>query len=221
MPQNNPKPRPQVMTWGKALPVFAVTVIFDAVRFMFEQFWLFGPLVISVGGAALVSSWLGGGAVATGVGTAAGAGAGAAAAFFAEPVLVFFGYIMALATGLLGWLTLLLLIAFTNFRLFKKEAKNMLWLLLGLGISEVPLIGSLPALTGTAWKLYHDQIKKEKAELRAWEEEQKQLAEQERSEQLGNFFAERNLLLAEQAQASAEEGATNDNAIPEKRREAA
>ena len=206
------------MTWGKALPVLAVSVLFDAVRFMFEWFWFFGPIVIAAGGAALVSSWLGGGTVAHGVGAVAGTGLGGAAAFFAEPALVFFGDIMAFATGLLGWLTLLLTITFTNFRLFKKEEKNIFWLLLGLGISEVPLIGSVPALTGTTLKLYHDQIKKEKAELQAWEKEQAQLAEQERSAQLEDFFAARSVQLTEQAGEGEQEQETSSNEIPEKTR---
>jgi hypothetical protein len=164
------------MTWGKALPVLALAVLFDAIRFMFEQFWFFGPTLISLG----TSAYFGGGVL----GTAAGAVAGGAAAFWGDPELVFFGVVMAMAVGFLGWLTIFFMLFMTNARIFKTSGGTMLWLLCGLGVSEVPFIGTLPALTSATVKIYRDQIQKEKNQFALWKEQQ---AQQERIQQQSRF----------------------------------
>ncbi|MHB1769563.1 MAG: hypothetical protein ACYCPH_00560 [Minisyncoccota bacterium] len=152
------------MTWSKATPVLVVCLIFDALRFMFEQFWFFGPLFIGVGTSALT----GGGTL----GHIAGTVVGGAAGIFGAGAIEIIGVVMAMAVGFLGWMTVALMLMLTDARIFKENASNSLWMLFSLGISEVPLVGTVPVLTATIWKMYHTQIKKEKKALKQYEQEQ-------------------------------------------------
>ena len=38
-------------------------------------------------------------------------------------------------------------------------------------LSEIPLVGSLPCITVSVWRLYHAQIKKDREEHKKWEKE--------------------------------------------------
>ena len=148
------------MTWTGALPVLALAVLFDAIRFLFQQFWFFGPALAAAYCTAEISSKVGvmvGGFLCTAGATTAGA--------FAVPVLESFGIIMAMATGLIGWMTMGLYLIITNGRMFKENTGNILWFAGSLLVSEIPLVGTIPAFTGIMVRLYHTQIKKEKLAL--------------------------------------------------------
>src|SRR3989338_8868062 len=156
-------PEPPMMTWGRALRVLAVAVVFDGVRLMFQWFWLFGPALAGSAAGFWLSQYVGdlaGGLV--GAGVAAGTG------FFLVAAYAGFGVVMAMIVGFLGWLTMGVLLLATNFRIFKTNATAGLWMLASLAIAETPFIGSIPSLTIATWRLYHTQIKKERAAHKAW-----------------------------------------------------
>lgn len=188
MPQkrNNQEP-PPAMTWTKASPILVLCVLFDALRFMFNQFWFFGPVLIGIGTSAVVGGV---------TGKVAGVIAGGASVLGA-PELQIFGIVMAMAVGLFGWLTIGLLLITTNTRIFKENASNTLWFIAGLGISEIPFISTLPALTGTVLKMYSTQIKKEKAMLRKYEKEYADAQLRERKQQAAELMQVRAAQLAQ------------------------
>lgn len=187
------------MTWGKALPVIIVAVVFDALRFMFEWFIIFGPAIAAAACTAIGSSYVG--TTISGVVCASGAAVGG---FFGAAFIGPFGIVMAMATGLAGWLTIFIILMIFNERIFKE---NALWFAGSLLISEVPFVGSIPALSVVLWRMYHVQIKVEKAALKKFEKEQVDAQLEERRQQAANdaVYAE----------------AANDEEIPEDLREAA
>lgn len=185
------------MTWTKALPILAISLIFDAVRLLFEMFWFFGPALAALyctiqGSGTAVGAFAGVTAVATICGGVAGV-----AGFFGAGAIEAFGVIMAIAVGLLGWMTVGLILIMTNARIFKENAGHSLWFIGSLLISEVPIIGALPALTGTTLKMYHAQIKKDKKALVAYEKRHADEQLQERRQQAAELMQSRD---AEQAQ---------------------
>ncbi len=156
MPRNNSSPPPPpVMTWGKASPILIVAGIFDVLRYMFLMFWFFGPALVAlyctVKTSAVVGTTIGGFACTTGA---------AVVGFYGAPIFAAFGTIMAMATALAGFLTIFLLLAIMNSRVFK-EPTTILWALFGLTIS----------ITVTVWRLYSAQIKTEKAAYKKWAKE--------------------------------------------------
>ena len=168
MPQKkNSEPPPPVMTWGKALPVIVISFIFDSLRLMFEMFWFFAPalavLYCTVKASDVIGTTIGGFICTIGSGVVG---------FYGAPAIAAFGVVMAMAVGLFGWLTVGLIIVLTNARIFTANAANTLWFASSLLVSEVPIVGALPALTSTMIKLYSVQIKSDKAALKAYEEEQ-------------------------------------------------
>ncbi len=200
------------MTWGKAAPVLAISAIFDALGFLFGMFWLFGPAL-----AAAYCTAVAGETLATwtfgllGTKTAAAvctAGAATAGSFLSEPLIIF-GTVMAMATELFGWLTIGLILMMTNARIFKEHQSHSLLFVSSLGLSEIPLIGSLPALTGATIKMYHAQIKKDKEILLKHKKESANAQLQERRQQAAK------LMQAHYAKAA------NAERIPDELREAA
>jgi hypothetical protein len=190
------------MTWTKASPTLIVAGIFDLARIFFEMFWFFGPAIVGlycdekVGGVAVVGKALSA-ACAAGATTIGVAGA---------PAIEAFGAIMAIAVGFFGWLAVGWFILLTrNQRIFKSNAVNIAWFAGSLLISEIPFVGTLPALSGAMWKLHSAQIKKEKAALAAYE---KAHAEEE----LERRRQQEALLMQQQAGqvAEAEQEAAND-----------
>jgi hypothetical protein len=204
MPQKRSSQEPPpVMTWGKAVPVLAVAVIFDALRLMCEWLWVFGPAlaglycVAQVGDTAVVGGLLA---------TACTAGAAATGVVGVE-VLMPLGVVLAMGVGLLGWLTVGLILLMTNGRIFKENAMVFAASLL---VSEVPLINSLPALTGIIWRMYHVQIRTEKEDLKRYQEQRaaEDLQEQRRQAAAAALIQERAL---EQEAANEEEYAETEN----------
>ncbi|MHB8710295.1 MAG: hypothetical protein ACYC6X_01940 [Minisyncoccota bacterium] len=215
MPQkkSNSEP-PQVMTWPKASLVLIFCLIFDAVRFMFSQFWFFGPAMTAIYCTSKVGGWIG--SVSGLTATACTAGAVAAGTVGVVPIEVF-GAVMAIAVGLLGWMVIGAMLM-ANARIFKANAGNALWFVVSLGVSEIPFIGALPALTVTVWRMYAAQIKKEKAELLKYEEAQAETQQQEREQEAAQIMQFRD---AQLAQAEEQEAANEDDYIPDEVRKAA
>jgi len=172
-----------VMTWGKAVPVLSVSVIFDALRIFFEWFVLFGPALGAVVCTAGVNSAIGtsvsgvGGKIVTAGCTAV---AGVLGFFGAGPIEAF-GIVMAMAVGFLGWLVVGGILLGTNSRIFKE---NALWFIGSLLVSEIPFVGSIPAITISVWRMYGRQIKMEKAALAKWKKEGAAAQLQERNQQI-------------------------------------
>jgi len=164
MPREKASEKPPVMTWVKAAPVFIVAFVFYAVRFLFEQFWFFGPALTALYCASKVSGVLGSFLGGTLCSVAAGA-----AGYFGSPVFATFGAVMAMAVGFCGWLVVGMIILMTNQRVFREDRTSVLWFLGGLLIAEVPFIGSLPGILGATFKLYVGQIKRDREKLKAYE----------------------------------------------------
>ncbi len=213
------------MTWPKASPVLTVAVVFDLLRIFFEFFWFFGPVVAAVACTATATSAAGtsmagiaGKAVAAGCTTIAG-GLG----FFGVGAIETFGVIMAMATGFLGWLVIGLMLMLMNARIFKEEAGHALWFVASLAIAEVPLIGAIPSFTLSTWRMYHIQIKSEKAKMKKYQQEQGALQQKQRQQAM----MEAQLMQYQASQiAQTEQEASNDAAyaaeeIPEGARKAA
>jgi hypothetical protein len=166
------------MTWMQAAPVIVVGAIFDAVRIFFEWFWFFGPAVGALYCTAKVS-----GTIGTSLGGTLCGGLASVAGYFGSPALVAFGTVMAIAVGLLGWMVVGLFLLVKNPRIFKENAGHALWFITSLAISEVPILGSAPALSVILWKMYATQIKKDKVVLKQYNEQHAAQLLQERNEQ--------------------------------------
>lgn len=179
------------MTWKRASPVLILCGIFDLSRAFFSMFWLFGPALAAayctVRGSEILSSATLGVLATKTAGLFCSVGAGIAG-FFLSPALVMFGAVMAMAIGLAGWLTVGLVLIMTNARIFKENASSSVSMVLGLGVSELPFLNALPVLTGTCIRLYRTQIKKEHAELKAWEAKNALIAQQRRQQQLDQLM---------------------------------
>ncbi len=209
MPQNRAANdnEPPMMTWGKAMPVLAICLIFDLLGLIFQFFWFFGPIIIGGVAGTWASGWVGGAA-----GTAVGTATGAVAGFFGGVALGVFGVIMAIAVGFMGWLFIGLLLAVMNHRIFKANEKWLFWVLFGLGVDMVPFVGALPGITGSVTKLYHTQIKQEKAAHRAWQAAHKEQEQRERAERSAQIGYLREARAVRERQGAA---ANDDGAIPE------
>jgi hypothetical protein len=80
--------------------------------------------------------------------------------------------LIADVVGLLGWLTVGMVMLITNARIFKENASSILWCIVSFIIDEVPIVGGAPATSYTVWKLYHKQITDDNEALRQYEKEQ-------------------------------------------------
>ncbi|MCR4333841.1 MAG: hypothetical protein NUV60_02410 [Patescibacteria group bacterium] len=199
MPQkrNNSKP-PKVTTWSSAAPILVVAAIFDALRFMFEWFIFFGPAL-----AALYCTVKAGAVVGTTIGGIACTAGAATIGFFGSTGIEALGMVMAMATGFAGWLTVGLMLIMFNGRIFKE---NALWFVASLAVSEIPFVGSIPAITIAVWRMYHIQIKKEKGAYKKWEKENADAQLKERNQQASQFAQ----IQAAQQQQFAQQEAVND-----------
>jgi hypothetical protein len=146
----------------KATILMSLALVFDVLKFMATQLWIFGPAL--VGGAAGV-------AVASQYGALAGKAAGlitGAASGAAELIpgvaagVELIGVILALAIGLLGWLILITVMASFRIRFFKGESRNFLRLFVGFLVSEIPLIDALPSFTVSTWLIIRGEYKAQK-----------------------------------------------------------
>lgn len=180
MPQKNNSRPPKVITWGKATPVIVISVVFDLMRIFFGMFWFFGPAFATVYCTSKLSEWVG---WLWGLTAAACAAAGGIAGTLGLPITIAFGTIMSMMAGFLGWMTVGLIIIISNARIFKENADHALLSMASLLVSEIPIIGMAPALTGWTWKMYSAQIKKDGEKLRQYESEQAAAIAEKRQQQ--------------------------------------
>lgn len=166
MPQKKSKETqpPEVMTWGRASIVLIIAVVFDLLRLFFQMFWFFGPAL-----AAALCTIKTGAVVGTTIGGLACGAAAASVGALAFEVIETFGVVMAIAIGVFGWLVVFFLLTAINARIFKTLATSWLWSLFGLGVSIIPIVGSIPMITISVLRLYHAQIKKDREKLKEWQ----------------------------------------------------
>ncbi len=218
MPQNGTdEKRPPAMTWGRAAPIIIVAGVFDAARVFFTMFWFFGPALVAAycaaqgGDVAVVSSLFTAGCVAV----------AGAVGFTGAPVLGAFGTVMAMAVGFSGWLVVGGLLLLTNARIFKENAA---WFVVSLAVSEVPLIGALPVLSGTIWRMYRRQITLEKAAQAAYDKKHIATSLRARQEQAAALGRAQQQEAANEGHFSQEQAANENHEseeIPEEVRRAA
>ncbi len=198
------------MTWTRATPVLVICLVFDALGSFFAMFWLIGPALaaaycVAEGGTALETWTLG----LLGTKTAAAVcsyGAVKAGAILSAP-LTTFGTVMDMAIGLFGWLTVGLILIITNARIFKENVSHTVWFVGSLLVSEVPIIGTVPALSVTMWRLYHAQIKKEKEDMKRYESENATARQEEKRQQTEQLMRINAAKLAQDETATEEETA--------------
>ena len=215
MPSRRNSEPPEAMTCMRAVPVLAVSVLFDVLRFLCGMLWFFGPV--------LAIAWCTDKASAV-VGTTVGGffcgAAGAAAGVAGSSVLGAFGAIAAAAVGLFGWMTVGLIIIRTNARIIKEHAGHSLWFASSLLVSEIPLIGSVPALTVTVAKLYRTQIRNDAEVLAAYEKEHGAMHLQEERERQASLLMQARMAREEAESAELDALAASEE-IPDEMREAA
>lgn len=208
--KTNKSTAPEAMTWGKAVPALAIAGIFDALGFLFGMFWLFGPALAAayctaVAGETL-ATWTFGLLGTKTAGAACAAGAMAAGSLLSEP-LIMFGTAMAMATEFFGWLAIGFVLMMTNARIFKEHPSHSFLFGASLGLSEIPLIGSLPVLTGATVRMYYSQIKKDKEILEKHKKESANTQLQDRRQRAAELMQiqESRLNQAQQQNAAAQE----------------
>lgn len=205
-------PAPETMTWGKASPVLIVGGIFDLLRLMCQQLWFFGPALVALYCADKVGdSALNIGGVLT---TACVAGAAVAGAY-SLPVLGALGIVLAIAVGFMGWLVVGLTIMMSNRRLFRENSVNIAWFAGSLLLSEIPFVGTLPALSGTLFKMYRTQIRKEKAALAEHRKKTEEARVQERQRQAAELMQIQRMQQAAANDAAFREDAANEESYAE------
>lgn len=208
-------PPPETMTWGKASPVFIVAGTFDILRLMCQQLWFFGPALAALYCANKVGDvWVVGGLL-----TKACVAGAAVAGAYSLPVLATLGTVLAIAVGFMGWLVVGLILVMSNRRLFSENSANIAWMGFSLLISEIPFVGTLPALSGTLFKMYRTQIHKEKAALAEYKKRAEEERVQERQRQSAELAQMRTVQMEQQQAANDEEyaetEAANDEAYAE------
>lgn len=186
------------MTWGKAMRVLAVCVLFDVLRGFFALFWLFGPAAAGWATSAVI-----GGTLGKVAGSAVGLlGAGARFVPIVGPAILLFGVVMAMMVALMGWLVVGAWLVISNRRMFKENAGNVLWYAGSLAVGQVPIINAVPVMTAVIWRLYRTQIKKERTQLAEYNRRKAELEFQKHQELLAQIAQYR---AAQAAQAEAEQ----------------
>lgn len=213
MPRNRVSPKPpEPMTWSKATPVLVLCIIFDALRFLFDMFWFFGPAMAALACTIAGSNTTLGQIAGTTATAAVCSVAAAAAGTFGMPAIETFGAVMAMAVGLGGWLTILLVQLLNNAGIFKENFSMILRYALSLLLSEIPFVNALPSLTIINATMFNIQIKKGNKALKEWEEGQKAVQNEDRQQQAAQFMQARNVGLAQMQMQEAAE--TPSNVIP-------
>lgn len=156
-------PEPPVMTWSRATPVLGVCALFDFMRLFFTFFWLTGPALAGTAAGAWLSGYIG-----DFLGSLAGGATALVAGITIDYVFMAFGVVMAMLVALAGWGAVLLWLMVGNRRIFAASGGQFLIVVAGWGVSELPFIGSMPAMTFAIWRMYKAQIKRERAAHAAW-----------------------------------------------------
>ena len=208
--RRNNKPAPEVMTWGRASPILAVAAVSDALRLFFGMFWFFGPALAAAYCVAETTDV----AVIGGLLSTACAVVAAKTGVLLSASLTTFGTVMDMAIGLFGWLAVGLWLIRTNPRIFKENTGHTVWFVGSLLVSEVPIIGTVPALSVTMWRLYHEQIKKEKQDMKRYESENATALQEEKRQQTEQFMRI-NAAKLEQDEIAREEETATEQALAE------
>lgn len=212
-----------MMTWTKASPVLAIAAVFDALRLFFQMFWFFGPALAALYCTAKLSgglsTWTLGLLGTKTAALACATGVGAVGTLGIE-VIAPFGVIMAMAVGFVGWLTVGLILLTTNGRIFKE---NALWFASSLLVSEVPIVGSVPAITIALWKMYSRQIHTERTSFQKFQKEQAAAQAEEHNRQMAQLMQARAVQEAANQERYEEEAAADEEeqGIPERAKRAA
>ncbi|OGG67660.1 hypothetical protein A3H77_00200 [Candidatus Kaiserbacteria bacterium RIFCSPLOWO2_02_FULL_56_11] len=161
-------PKPKMLAWRVTL-AYTVAVIGDALKLFFNFFIFTAPVFVGLATKSYLeaegwSSWVGNiaGLVTGSAGAALEIGIPAIGA-----AIQFFGIIMAIVIGGVGW-ALLLIIVGTHLL----ASKNLLKALLGLGASIIPFLNLFPTLTPTVWLVVRDMRKEDHEARKRWEKEQ-------------------------------------------------
>jgi len=140
----------------------------------------------------------------------------------ASPAFMLFGTVLAMVVGIFGWLVVAAIVVFTNERLLSVNINNVFWLAGSLLVSEIPFIGSIPALTATVIKLYSAQIKKDKETLRAYEANAAVTEQEERDQRTALLLQMQNARAQKMSEAAYDDmGEGDTEEIPDKTRSAA
>jgi hypothetical protein len=202
---------PPVMTWSKASLFIAIAVIFDLVRTFFLGFVFFGPALLAGACTYETAGYVGTkvAALACTAGTTAiVVGGNILTAGALTATLAFFGQVMGMSVGFSGWIVLGILLLLLNRRIFVTNASAALTSLVGLGITQIPFIDFIPALTGTTLRLFSVQIRSERAALTEWKKkESARINAQQQQQQL--------LLLQQRAQEEALLAEQEEEEIPD------
>lgn len=176
---------PTVTTWGSALPVLIVAVLFDILRAAATWLWLLAPTIA----AGLCSHYTGFTLLCVGVSGIAGTAA--------APALTMAGAAIAMVIGITGWIVVMLLMLLIAPRVL---ARGMLMMGLSFVFSELPILNSVPALTLAIWRMYHQQIKADKEAMKKYQERMAAQKAQETRERMAELARARE----EEAYATAE-----------------
>lgn len=186
MPQNNK--RSDRNSGGIALVAIGLAVVFDALRIACNWLWLIGPVFA---GAYCVQPAIG--VLCTTIGA--------------------FGLILAIMVGLAGWLTVGTLLMIGVPGAFR--GGSGWWFVGGLLISEIPFLGSVPALTATTIKAVHGARKRQKEAQKKEAAQNDALAREQERETTAAVIAERRLIeeaqFTEAEEEAAEQEAANDD----------
>jgi hypothetical protein len=210
-PRPVPREEPKVMTWGQAIIVIAIAIVFDALRAFLHFFWFFGPAILAaycaykVGDIAII-----GGLAAKACVVAAGA-AGVAGIEVTGPL----GEVAADAVGLMCFLALGLFILLTNARLIKTATSAPMQFAAAFAVGEIPFLGALPVFTVVIWKLYRTQIRTEKQAHQTWEKANAAELAQKRQQQALQAAQIANAQQEEALEAAGEEEAATEAQLEE------
>jgi hypothetical protein len=198
--RSSPSAPPPMMTWPKAGPVLALAVLFDAIRIFFQFFWFFGP-ALAVGYCKV--------GIENAAASYACVGAASTVGYFGAPIFMYLGSIGAIIAAIAGWMVVGLVVVSTNFRILYVNARTLLHYVMGLGVSLIPFVGSLPTLSVTMWLQYSLQIAHDKEKYTQWQKQNAAQMARERNEWYTKVARAR--ALAEQA----DEEAAMEEEIPE------
>lgn len=188
------------MTWLKATIVLIVTVIFDALRFIFVMLVFTLPFIIGAVAAAYASntSWLSW-APSWVIGLATSIGIATLEVFNPEaiPAIAAFGVLMASIIGFIGFLFVLGMLLAMRVKL---TPHNQLWLGLAFVGGVTPFGNALPSLTPITLKIVRRQMRDDKKAHALYLKQQAALQAAQQQEQNAALSARQQMLALEAAQ---------------------
>lgn len=201
---NNPGPKPheRMPTW-KFVAALVVAGLFDALKFCCIFIIFLGPVIagaVAAGEYGSIVGWL------VGLGVAA-ASLIPAVAGFEE----FFGSLAAMLISLVGWLAFTFWFILSGVKLNKAGGKNLIALVAGWFVSEIPLIDLIPSFTPSIWYICNNERKEYKKMYAKWKAESDAYQRQQLQERQA-YIAQ---VQANQAARVQQEAAAAQEEIPE------